>query len=297
MSSHTINLKNKSSFEILEFFENSDFTDVELLQIDILESDLENIGYKSWIDIAQLYLFKMITPTIVNNDSLILNFKKLNQSISFHSSSDKSSEKYGTQSEFFNIDKNSQFSFLYHYKKALEFIDIEDKQRILNIGINKGDEFKVIKEILPFSSFEKKEFIGVDYSSSAIQYALLELPYKNMNFLCEDINQIDSLNLGKFDLIVSIGTLQSVNIDFKKTFMNLFQNYLESNGAIVLGFPNCRWIDGEMVYGAVVPHYNFSEMSTVIKDIYFCKKYLQQKKYRVTITGKDYIFLTARKML
>ena len=296
MSLNIINLKNKSSFEVLEFFENSNFKNDEILKVEILESDLEIIDYKSWIDIAQLYFFKMLTPSIINNDSLILNFKKLNQSSSFHNSEDKSNEKYGTKSEFFNIDKNSQFSFLYHYKKALEFIDIEDKKRILNIGINKGDEFKVIKEILPPSSFEQKEFIGIDYSSSAIQYASQNLPYKNMNFLCEDINKIDSLNLGKFGLIVSIGTLQSVNIDFKKIFMNLFQNYLESNGAIILGFPNCRWVDGEMVYGAVVPHYNFSEMSTVIKDIYFCKKYLQQKKYRVTITGKDYIFLTARKM-
>ena len=238
----------------------------------------------------------MLTP-ISKDDTVILKFKKLNQQSSFHKTADKSSEKYGVDSEFFNIDKNSQFSFLYHYKKALEFIDIQSKQKILNIGVNKGDEFKVIKEMLSSSSFNKKEFIGIDYSSSAIEYASENLPYKNMNFLCEDINQIDNLNLGKFDLIISIGTLQSVNIDFKKTFMNLFQNYLESNGAIILGFPNCRWIDGEMVYGAAVPHYNFSEMSTVIKDIYFCKKYLQQKKYRVTITGKDYIFLTARKII
>ncbi|MEA2019584.1 MAG: methyltransferase, partial [Campylobacterota bacterium] len=35
------------------------------------------------------------------------------------------------------------------------------------------------------------------------------------------------------------------------------------------------------------------EMSNLYKDVNFCKKYLQQKKFRVTITGKDYIFLTA----
>ncbi|MCK4974827.1 MAG: methyltransferase, partial [Sulfurimonas sp.] len=66
--------------------------------------------------------------------------------------------------------------------------------------------------------------------------------------------------------------------------------------AMILGFPNCRWIDGEMVYGAKAPNYSFNEMSLVLKDIHFCKKYLQQKKYRVTITGKDYLFLTARKI-
>jgi hypothetical protein len=79
--------------------------------------------------------------------------------------------------------------------------------------------------------------------------------------------------------------------------MSIYQNHLENGGAIILGFPNCRWIDGEMIYGAKAPNYSFSELSLVLKDIHFCKKYLQQKKYRVVITGKDYLFLSARKII
>lgn len=75
--------------------------------------------------------------------------------------------------------------------------------------------------------------------------------------------------------------------------MSLVQNYLEDKGSVILGFPNCRWIDGEMIYGAKAPNYVYSELSILFNDVIFCKKYLQQKKYRVTITGKDYIFLTA----
>ena len=62
---------------------------------------------------------------------------------------------------------------------------------------------------------------------------------------------------------------------------------------MILGFPNCRWIDGEMIYGAKAKNYAFPEMSLLYKDVHFCKKYLQQKKFRVTVTGKNYIFLTA----
>jgi hypothetical protein len=79
--------------------------------------------------------------------------------------------------------------------------------------------------------------------------------------------------------------------------MNIYQNYLLKGGAMILGFPNCRWIDGEMIYGAKAPNYKFNEMGLVLKDIYFCKKYLQQKGYRVVITGKDYLFLSARKII
>lgn len=238
---------------------------------------------------------KMLTPVQTDKETVLLRFYKLNLESSFHKS-EKSSEKYGTQSEFFNIDKTSQFSFLYHYQKALKFIDIDSKNRILNLGINKADEFKVIKELISEDDFKAKEFVGIDYSESAIEYAKKDFPAANVDFICHDINRLDELSLGRFDLIISIGTLQSSNINFNEMFMSLYQNYLEKGGAIILGFPNCRWIDGEMIYGAKAPNYPFSELSLVLKDIHFCKKYLQQKKYRVTITGKDYLFLTARKI-
>ncbi len=78
--------------------------------------------------------------------------------------------------------------------------------------------------------------------------------------------------------------------------MSLVQNHLMYNGAVILGFPNSRWIDTELIYGAKAPNYSYSEMSLVFNDVIFCKKYLQQKKFRVTLTGREYIFLTATKI-
>ncbi len=291
-----IDLKKKSSFEILECFENIDAEGGEIVEAELLESDIESFGYKAFADLAQLFFMKLLTPIKKDETTAILRFQKLRLESSFHNS-DKGSEKYGAESEFFAIDKTAQFSFLYHYQKALEFVNIKSKKRVLNLGINRGDEFKVIKEMLSSDEFENIEFVGVDYSASAIAYAKKDfLAHKNVEFICHDINSLEELNLEKFDLIISIGTLQSSNIDFNATFMSIYQNHLASGGAMILGFPNCRWIDGEMVYGAKAPNYSFSELSLVLKDIHFCKKYLQQKKYRVVVTGKDYLFLSARKI-
>ena len=290
-----IDLKGKKSSEILECFEKLDVEDGEFVEIEVLESDIGRIGYKAFVDLAQLFFMKMLTPMTNNNGSVVLKFEKLNQDSSFHKD-EKSSEKYGVESEFFSIDKNAQFSFLYHYQKSLEFINVKEKKRILNLGVNKGDEFKVIKDMLTKDEFSSKELLGIDYSESVIGYAKKEFKDSNIEFISHDINKLNELDIGKFDLIVSIGTLQSSNINFNERFMDIYQNYLEKDGAIILGFPNCRWCDGEMVYGAKAPNYPFSELSLVLKDIHFCKKYLQQKKYRVTITGKDYLFLTARKI-
>ena len=253
---------------------------------------VDTIGYKAFVDLAQLFYMKMLTP-VVDGDMTTLFFLKLDTQSSFHNS-DNSDEKYGVDSEFFNIDKTTQFSFLYHYQQALRFVNIADKKRVLNLGINKGDEFEVIKDLLGMKEFMDKEFVGIDYSNSAIEYAKKNISHAK--FICHDINNLDELDLGRFDLIVSIGTLQSSNLSFNATFMKIYQNYLQKGGAIILGFPNCRWVDGEMIYGAKAPNYPFAEMSLVLKDIHFCKKYLQQKGYRVVITGKDYLFLSARKI-
>ena len=290
-------LKQKNSMEILRLFEDTHLDDMEILEIEFFDSDVDSFGYKAFIDLAQLFYMKMLTPIKKDETTTILRFQKLSLDLSFHKA-DKSSEKYGVESQFFTIDKTKQFTFLHHYRQALKFIDLKCKKRVLNLGVNRGDEFKIIKEMLSYQEFENIEFVGVDYCVSAIESAKSEfLSYKNVEFIAYDINQLQDLDLGKFDLIISIGTLQSSNIEFNATFMSIYQNYLQKDGAIILGFPNCRWIDGEMIYGAKVPNYSFSEMGQVLKDIHFCKKYLQQKKYRVIITGKDYICLTARKLI
>ena len=129
-----------------------------------------------------------------------------------------------------------------------------------------------------------------------LDYAKKRFPKENVKFYKQDINALKALNLEKSDLIISIGTLQSPSINYKLFLMSLVQEHLTVNGAFILGFPNSRWIDNELIYGAKAPNYPYSEMSLLYNDVIFAKKYLQQKKFRVTITGREYIFLTATRI-
>ena len=254
-------------------------------------------GYKAWTDLAELLMCKILTPKESSYPLVTLCFKKLETQSSFHlDTQSPKEEKYGTESHFFDINKMEEPAFLYYYNQALTNINIEKRTRILNLGINRGDEFEVIKNRLDTNKYQNMEFVGIDHSKTAIEYADTLFTEDNVQFYTEDINHLDTLNLGKFDLLISIGTLQSPSINFKPFFMSLVQNYLEKDAALILGFPNSRWVGGEMIYGARAPNYAMSEMSLLYSDIIFCKKYLQQKKYRVTITGKQYIFLTATKI-
>ena len=249
-------------------------------------------GYKTWVDLAHILQCKMLTPLQNRDNFVTIRYEKLNADVSFHNTETSNEEKYGTRSIFTHIHKNEEASFIHFYTQALQNVKIQKCSRILNLGVNNGDEFEaIIKEV---SNFEELELIGVDYCPSAIDTARKKFAkYTNIKFLQHDINDLKSLDLGEFDLIISIGTLQSSNLEFNKLLMSIVQNQLKRSGAIILGFPNCRWIDGEMIYGARVKNYAFSEMGLVYKDAIFSKKYLQQKKFRVTLTGKDYIFLTA----
>ncbi|SFV74941.1 hypothetical protein MNB_SM-3-1546 [hydrothermal vent metagenome] len=302
---------NESLFEIITSLESlkKNLSPKSLIEFQVLNPDIAtstyngNIitienqqyiyrGYKTWIDLAQTLHCRMLTPKLLSHKHVIIRYEMLNETQSFHQSTTQKEEKYGIDSLFSQIHKNEESAFLTYYLQALKNVNIQKRLHILNLGINSGDEFEIIQKYAP--NFKQLQFTGIDYCPSAINEAKKRFAmYPNITFYQHDINELHQLNLPKFDLIMSIGTLQSSNISFNQTIMNLVQNYLKKDGAMILGFPNCRWIDGEMIYGAKPKNYNFSEMSLVYKDVMFCKKYLQQKKFRVTITGKDYIFLTA----
>ncbi|MDP3118841.1 MAG: methyltransferase domain-containing protein [Sulfuricurvum sp.] len=252
-------------------------------------------SYKAWSDLGEILFCRMLTPKILTEHTVQITYEKLDLGDSFHHS-DAKEEKYGTASRFSAIHKNEEPAFLSSYLRALRSVKVGTRKRILNLGINTGDEFDLIRSILSQEEYHNIELIGIDHSISAIEKARERFDEGNATFYVHDINDLASLELGRFDLIITIGTLQSPGIEFKPLFMKLVQEYLTPNGALILGFPNCRWMGGEMIYGAKAPNYPYSEMTLLYKDVYYCKKYLQQKKFRVTLTGKDYVFLTGTKI-
>lgn len=298
---------NETMYEIINFMQNEllhkDSVEIKVLNPSVskdlfsgeiikLEEEFIYRSFKVWSDLSEILFCKMYVIS-VDKYFMDLQFEKLNSNNSFHNQQlINPNDKYGTESIFFRINKNEDPTFLNSYVNALKNVKIENKKVVLNLGINKADEFEVIKQILD-NNLADIEFHGVDFSSSAIEFSKERFPFNNFNFYNHDINKLDELDLPKADLLISIGTLQSSSLNFKLLFMNLIQNHLKDKGSVILGFPNCRWIGNEVVFGAKAKNYTFSEQTVLYNDVMFCKKYLQQKKYRVTLTGKNYLFLTA----
>jgi len=266
----------------------------EKIQIDGVECIYRS--YKSWLDLAEVFDLGFRTPISVDESFVVLSFTCLDTSDSWHKNqkavSDRT-EKYGADSGFSRIDKTEEPGFLWDYLQCLERVSIRENESILDLGVNRGDEFAVFKKYYSNQFISSLSFTGVDHSESAVAVAQQEFPQSNYRFIEGDINCLSELELEQYDLVLSIGTLQSPGVNSDQVLRDLVQRYMRKGARMILGFPNCRYAAGRIKYGAKVKNYSHPEMSLVMKDINFYKKYLQQHKFKVTITGKYYFFLTA----
>lgn len=234
---------------------------------------------------------------ILNNENnqLVISLIKITENLQedWHLSNLDITEKYGHKSEFFKISKLRNSFFLLDFQRSLQ--DLCNNTSILILGINKGEEIDLLEQIYPDFSFS---ITGVDFSASVVSFLKEKyLEEKKYSFFQLDINKLQNTHLAnrKFDLIISIGTLQSATIETKKVFMELVQNNLVEKGKIIIGNPNCRYLNNQPFYGNKIKNFHDRDFSLVIKDLYFYKKYLQQHKFVVRIFGKNYIFLTGER--
>jgi trans-aconitate methyltransferase len=259
-------------------------------------------GMKTWVDLAELLGCRLLTPEVLDSQApyVRLRMQKLDTSDAFHdvqaAEGLPANEKYGVQSRFSRIDKLEEPSYVLTLRAAIERVDLQSGARVLDLGVNDGQELALFRSVYGEARFEQLSFVGVDHSASALARAA-ERFASHCQFIQHDINEIAKLALGRFDLLFSIATLHSPGIrESKKLFMQLIQEHLTPSGAVILGFPNCRWAGGEVSYGAQSKNHNFRELSLLFKDVDFCKRYLQQHRFRVTLTGKYYVVLTATKL-
>jgi hypothetical protein len=71
------------------------------------------------------------------------------------------------------------------------------------------------------------------------------------------------------------------------------QQRLSPTGSVILGVPNCRYLDGELLHGARTKNFRQPELSLVIDGIAFYRRYLHQHRRKVYVTGKHTLLVTA----
>jgi SAM-dependent methyltransferase len=246
--------------------------------------------YRVWVDLAERLGLRMLTPTPAAEPLIRLRFEPLDPSARLGGSASDVTEKYGASSEFARISKLEDPGFVIDVAEALDRIALAPGARILDLGVNTGDEIALMIALVPVLA--NATFVGIDHSASALAVARARFG-AHVTLHEADLNTLSSLGLGRFDLVFSIGTLQSPGIDDRDLLRRVVQDYLTPTGAVILGFPNCRYIDGEIEHGTRMKNFRQPELGLLIKDVAFYRKYLQQHHRQVFVTGDNYLLVTA----
>lgn len=257
-----------------------------------------NYRYRSlhvWVEIAES-LGSVVTIDETSEVTMTLTFHPLNASHSWHSQSMQSGaqEKYGSESTFSRISKFEQPSFLTAFFEALTFLDIPAGARVLAVGVNQGEELNAIREYLEQRERSATVLIGIDHSESAIQRAKERYADTGMQFFCADLLELAQLQLGLFDVIVCINTLQSAAFDGHAELQKWVKHHVTPSARLLLGLPNSRLVDHEVIFGAKMKNYPTSDLSLLVKDIAFYRRYLHQHQYQVRVLGKHTVFIAGR---
>ncbi|NTX67478.1 class I SAM-dependent methyltransferase [Myxococcus sp. CA051A] len=250
---------------------------------------------RSWCDLAEGLACRLLTPRGVDDTHVSLTFEPLGPEAPWHAGGsgpdDATSpqERYGADSAFSRVRKLEDAGFLCPWLEALGRVHLPEGARVLDLGVNRGDELAAFAWL---EGAPDVTFVGVDHSASALAEARARFPDARHSFLVADLNALPE-GLGRFHLVVSVGTLQSPGVDDHALLRTLVQEHLEPEATLVLGFPNSRFRDGEVVYGARVRNLREPDLSLLVKDLSFYRRYLHQHGFRTFLGGKYDLLLTA----
>ncbi len=235
---------------------------------------------------------RLTTPRLRTDGLLHLTLQALDASSTWEASAPpEASEKYGVRSGYQRITKREDPSMVLDLADALQRCALPPRPRVLDLGVNTGDELELMLELCP--ELAAATFVGIDHCASALAEARARLDDPRHRFIEADLGALPGLALDPFDLVVSIGTLHSPGIDDRELLRHVVQRRLTPGGCLILGIPNCRYLDGEVLYGARMKNFHQPELSLMIKNVAFYRRYLQQHRRRVFVTGKHYVLVTA----
>jgi SAM-dependent methyltransferase len=250
---------------------------------------------RSWCDLAEGLSCRLRTPRAAGDAHVVLTFEPLGAEAPWHAGSEEAArpgpaqERYGAASAFARVRKFEDAGFLLPWREAVGRLRLPPGARVLDLGVNRGDELAAFEW---GTGAQDLHFVGVDHSASALAGAREAFPDARHSFVHADLNALPA-GLGRFDAVVSVGTLQSPGVDDRALLRRLVQEHLEPRAVMVLGFPNSRFRDGEALYGARVRNLRESDLSLLVKDLSFYRRYLHQHGFRTFLGGKYDLLLTA----
>lgn len=241
-----------------------------------------------WLSLAERMSCRCWLPRAKSPFSMELTFEKLAPN-DLHAAGDTET-KYGEASHYWQLDKREWPEYVLDFQQALRQMTHEDGARVLEIGCHRGDGYTLLRDLLPQQQIH---YQGFDASHQSIAFAQKHYAKEQVTFTYADLNQWESLSLTSYDLVLALGVLHVTTLNGKDLLMNIVRNHLKKRAMIIATFPNCRLQTSGLTYGAKMKNYSESDLSVLVREVAFYRRYLHGKGFRTRLFGKHYWFLTA----
>lgn len=248
-------------------------------------------SWSVWSELAARLRCRLRVRHGAEDASVELGFARLDDSRAWLREAVEGPEKYAPDGAFGRIHKSEDPSFVLDLRDALERVGLPRGARILELGINSGEVMELAATVC--SAVREASIVGVDHEPKALAAAKRRLAVLDAELIEADLANLAKLELGQFDLVMAFSTLQSRGVDDRALLRQIVQEQLRPGGALILGLPNCTYVDGEVLYGAKMKNFRQPDLSVAIKEIAFYRRYLHQHRFRVFVTGKHELLVTA----
>lgn len=196
-------------------------------------------------------------------------------------------KNYGPESEFSAHDKLSDPSTLFALLEALGRASPPEGARVLVLGLGMGPEIAALELAFPERRFD---IVGVDLSPETVARARERWP--DQHFVCGDALALLP-ELGRFDLVFSLGFLCCVNVQAQPLLQALRRHNLHAASAMIWGLPNAKLNGGELSFGSRMRNFARPDLSHVLSDAAIVRRFCHKHGHKVFVTGKHEIILTA----
>lgn len=237
--------------------------------------------WPTWADLAETLGAHLLTPERAGEGRVRVRLRRQ------AATPDPDAQGYGGL-EWARVDKLEDPVFLFTLVEALRRVSPPAGGRVLSLGVSGGRELDALALAFPGRTFE---VWGADLEAAALERARARHPAGHFRVL--DVNTLPSADLGHFDLVVCLSLLQSPGVQTDRVLAALYRHHLTPGGGLVLGFPNARYRDGTLSYGARLRNYARPDLSLLMADVTDARRRLQKYGFKVFVTGKYEVLVTA----
>ncbi|MVN85948.1 methyltransferase domain-containing protein [Deinococcus sp. HMF7620] len=238
-------------------------------------------SWATWTDLADLLGAHLLTPESAGEGRVTVRLR------AWGAVPDPDAAGYSPAGGWGRVNKLEDPVFLATFIEALRRVNPPPSGQVLALGVNAGHELDALALAFPGQALQ---VTGVDLDTEALRAAQAKFPAAT--FLQQDVNVLPP-DLGRFDLVLALSLLQSPGVTQDVLLSALRRHHLSPSGGLILGYPNARYRDGALSYGARLRNFARPDLSLLAADVTNARRGLQKHGFKVFVTGKYEVLLTA----